>query len=70
MQGSLIHMIILNVQDAEQYLFYCMSNRAVPKHTSSNRARAKEVWYRVPTLVKPTGLWGSNVLGHGTDGPV
>ena len=63
-------MIILHVHVAEQCLCSRMSNRAVPKHTSSDRARAKEVWYRVPTLVTPTGPWGSNVLGHGTAGPV
>ncbi len=41
----------------------------VLKLTSSYRARAKKVYhaweqYRVLTLVKETGLWGSNVLEH------
>lgn len=52
------------------YLCLCsrMSNRTVPQHTSSSCARSEEVyvasaWYWVLTLVRQTGLWGSNVPG-------
>ena len=45
----------------------------VPKHTSSNSVRTERVYhalaqYGAHTLVKQTGLFGTNVLGHGMDG--
>lgn len=44
----------------------------MPKHTSYNRARAKKeyhAWacYGELTLVKQSGLWGSNIPGRGMD---
>ncbi len=50
----------------------CMCILIVPKSTSSNHARANEASHawarnRALTLVKQTGLWGSNMLRHGTD---
>lgn len=44
----------------------------MPKFSSSNRAGAEEVYrawgqYAALTLVKQSGLWGSNMLGHSTE---
>lgn len=58
---------------AYQGLYSCTNNCTVPKHTSSNCDRAKEVysartWYEALTLVEQTKLYWSNMLGYGTDG--
>ncbi len=50
----------------------CLSNHTVPKPNSSNHAKAEIAyhawaWHGALTLVKGTGLWGLNVLWHGTD---
>ena len=50
----------------------CMTTYTVPKPTSSYCASSKDVYrswpqYGMLTLVKQTGLRGSNLLGHGVD---
>lgn len=56
---------------AYPYLCWCMSNRTLPKHASSNCARAKWAYTTLEhsitsqlTLVNQTGFCGSNVLQH------
>lgn len=66
--SSIIRMIII----AYLCLCSCLSNHTALKHTSFNHARTKEgynTWaqYGAPTLVKQTGVLGSNVLGVGMD---
>ena len=64
--------IIHHVHMMYPCLCLCVSDCNTPKHTSANHARAKKAchvwaWYGALTLVKQTGLWGSNMLGYGTD---
>lgn len=62
-----------HVHIALRCLCLWMSNCTALKCSFSNCARTKEVcsaWGRhgALTLIKQTGLWGPNVIGHSTDG--